>query len=141
MARVLMMHLPPEIHGNVSNYSSEELHRVPVATERTFPRTSTTSAILAAQGRDAREAELETAYPRKSVITAARDQRESGKYSLPPTVGNTVAKSEREKFIRNLPVRVQVKLDQKFGKERIAQSFKSEACLRHVLIPLCKSGF
>ena len=141
MARVLMMHLPPEIHGNVSNYSTEELHRVPVATESTFPRTSTTTAILAAQGREAREAELETAYPRELVITAARDQRESGKYSLPPTVGNTVAKSERDKFIRNLPVRVQVKLDQKFGKDRIAQSFKSEACLRHVLIPLCKSGF
>jgi hypothetical protein len=76
------------------------------------------------------------------VITAARNQqRESGKYSVPPTVGNTVAKNEPENFICSLPIRVQVKLDQKFGKNRIAQSFKSEACLRQVLIPLYKSGF
>ena len=36
---------------------------------------------------------------------------------------------------------MQVKLDQKFGKDNIVQSFKSEACLRYVLIPLFKSGF
>ena len=122
-----MMHLPPEIPGNVCNLhtgvdttGTEGIHRVP--TGSTSTRMGTYTAILAAQGREAPETEQETAYPRESVITAAHYQRESGKYSVPPTVGNTVAKNERENFIRSLPERVQVKLDQKFGKDRIAQN-------------------
>jgi hypothetical protein len=137
-----MMHLPPEAQENVSRlYSSlDSTVMETVPTDGMFPRTSGTT-ILPPYQSDTYETEKETAYPRESVITAARNQRESGIYSVPPTVGNTVAKGERENFIRSLPTRVQVKLDQKFGKDRIAQCFKSEACLRHVLIPLYKSGF
>ena len=80
-------------------------------------------------------------FPRMSMITGAHDHQLSGTYSTLPTVRNTVAKREREEFVRSLPTRVRVKLDQKFGKENRNQCFVSAACLRHVLIPLYKSGF
>ena len=79
-------------------------------------------------------------YPRMSVITAAHIQQRTGQYRALPSVKNNVAKREREEFVQSLPTRVQVKLDQKFGKDNIVQCFKAKACLRHVLIPLYKSG-
>ena len=39
-----------------------------------------------------------------------------------------------------LPTRVQVQLDQTFGKDS-SQSFHAEKCFRHVLLPVFKSGF
>ena len=37
--------------------------------------------------------------------------------------------------------RIRVKLDQPFGKDNLSQCFRSEACLRHLLLLLWKSGF
>ena len=157
-----MMHLPPEIIGPndvfnprtvVIQENTKRKDTAELATGKMFLVGTGVPAIMPpphqrycivpppVPGREAIETAQETAYPRESAITATRSQQESGKYSVTPTVGNTVAKNEREKFLRSLPTRVQVKLEQKFGKDRAAQSFKSEACLRHVLIPLYKSGF
>ena len=149
LARVTMMHLPPERGGNKGTVNSTTIPEVDgrTSSENWVSRTSTGILTPSHQRYTTVRAaaptstEQETAYPRESIITAAHDHRETGKYCAPPTVGNTVAKSELENFRCSLPTRVQVKLDQKFGKDCIAQSFKSEACLRHVLIPLYKSGF
>lgn len=40
-----------------------------------------------------------------------------------------------------LPDKVRVTLDQPFGKDNINQSFTADCRLRHVLLPLFKSGF
>jgi len=37
--------------------------------------------------------------------------------------------------------RITAKIDQPFGKENLLQTFVSEAALRHVLLPLWKSGY
>ena len=78
--------------------------------------------------------------PRFSLVTARVDR---GNNTVLPTVRNTTTAREREAFTASLPTRVQVKLDQKFGKEinSRSQCFKSQANVRHILIPLYKSGF
>lgn len=53
----------------------------------------------------------------------------------------SVSKKEREAFVAALPTKVQTMLNQPFGKENLTQCYKSEACLRLVLLPLWKSGF
>lgn len=50
-----------------------------------------------------------------------------------PTV---MRKFEREAWVKRTPTRVQQLLDQPFGKENLSQCFRSEACLRHVLLPV-----
>ena len=52
-----------------------------------------------------------------------------------------MSKKAREDFLLTLPTNVQTKLNQKFGKENLKQCFKSEACLRLVLLPLYNSGY
>ena len=138
-----MMHLPPEkrVHwycadSTITGSSRAVVPRFPIGDE------SVTTRDLHVRGMHEDGAQYSgNEYPKWSVVMAVYDHQEAGPYRVPPTVGNTVAKLERELFVKSLPTRVQVKLDQKFGKDNIVQSFKSEACLRHVLIPLFKSGF
>ena len=54
---------------------------------------------------------------------------------------NTMSKKEREAFAATLPTKVQLMLNQPFGKDNLNQSFKAEARLHHVLLPLFRSGF
>jgi hypothetical protein len=61
-----------------------------------------------------------------------------------PTLNDTFSKRAQEKFLLKLDEiddRIRVKLDQPFGKDNLNQCFCSEARLRHVLLPLWKSGF
>ena len=54
----------------------------------------------------------------------------------------STSRAQREKFVREqLPTRVQVMLDQPFGKDCLTQSFTTEACFRLVLLPLVRSRF
>ena len=71
-------------------------------------------------------------YPRLSAITVTHG---SGEGILSGT------RQERANFVDLLPTRVQVKLNQPFGKDNLTQCFKAEACFRHVLLPLYKSAF
>ena len=139
LASVPMMHLPPE--QRVHEYcavSTTVVPRLPIEEESVKNRDPRARGTI---HKDSAAKYSGNEYPKWLVVTATYDQRELGTYRVPPTVGNTVAKIERELFVQSLPTRVQVKLDQKFGKDNTVQSFKLEACLRHVLIPLFKSGF
>jgi hypothetical protein len=50
--------------------------------------------------------------------------------------------SHLDTFARTfLPTSVQVQLQQNFGKDSLSQSFSSEKCFRHILLPVLKSGF
>ena len=83
-------------------------------------------------------------YPRESAITRMDAMQHPSDGDLPaplPTLNNSVTRKAREAFATTLSPRVQAMLNQKFGKENLTQCFKSEACLRHVLLPLWKSGF
>jgi hypothetical protein len=40
-----------------------------------------------------------------------------------------------------LPTSVQIQLSQTFGKDSVSQSFYSQKCFRHVLLPVLKSGY
>ena len=78
------------------------------------------------------------AYPRYSSVTATCGSpagRLSGRGE------NTSTRKERDIFVASLPTRVQVKLKQPFGKDNLTQCFKSQACSRHVMLPLYKSQF
>jgi hypothetical protein len=80
-------------------------------------------------------------YPRESAAT--RFPVTVGQLVSPlPTVNNSVGRVAREAFVTTmLSPRVQALLNQKFGKENLNQCFAAEACFRHVLLPLWKSGF
>ena len=133
-----MLHLPPGHRDAYEEYRADSAavaERFPIGEEGTSHRVREPHEDSTAKYSGNEE------YPKWSVVTTIYDQQESGAYRVLPTIGNTVEKIERDLFVKSLPTRVQVKLDQKFGKDNIAQSFKSEACLRHVLIPLFKSGF
>ena len=94
-------------------------------------------------------------FPRHSVVTsqstvpvpviAAAPERSVRQSSLMlqslPTLNNSVTKKERERFASTLPPHVQVMLDSPFGKESLDRCFTSEACMRHVLLPLWKGGW
>lgn len=82
-------------------------------------------------------------YPMLSAVlpTLDADELSSPKPHRLPTLRNTVGKQAREKFALTLSDRVQTVLNQPFGKENIVQSFVAEASLRHILLPLWKSGF
>jgi hypothetical protein len=58
-----------------------------------------------------------------------------------PTIQASITARERETFVATLPTRVQVKLNQPFGKDNLVQCFLSEASLRHILLPLYKSAY
>ena len=77
-------------------------------------------------------------FPRESAVTLFAAQQAG---VILPSVQSRVSASERAIFLATLPTRVQVKLNQPFGKDNIVQCFQSEACLRLVLLPLYKSGF
>ena len=72
-------------------------------------------------------------YPTQSLVTPKED-----------TVRSVFTQAAQRRFRRELDAvdpRITAKLDQPFGKENLLQSFVSEAALRHVLLPLWKSGF
>ena len=77
-------------------------------------------------------------FPRESAVTVFA-AKQAG--VVLPTVQIRVSARERAEFLATLPTRVQLKLNQPFGKDNIVQCFKSEACLRLVLLPVYKSGF
>lgn len=61
-----------------------------------------------------------------------------------PTLNESFNKSKREAFARTLDRyddRILAKLNQPFGKDNLVQCFYAEPRLRHVLLPLWKSGF
>jgi hypothetical protein len=92
------------------------------------------------------EEEPDFEFPKESVVTMTNKPtdlaRNSKTNSLPQTRGNSTTKSEREFFVTKiLPPRVREKLDQKYGKDNLRQCFKSQACLRLVLLPLLRSHF
>ena len=62
----------------------------------------------------------------------------------PGTLRAAFTQSVQEDFKRTLgqrDPRILAKLEQPFGKENLRQVFRSEAALRHVLLPLWKSGY
>lgn len=69
-------------------------------------------------------------YPSVSAVTANASTLVA--HATLPTAQKPVSNRERTLFVQMLPTRVQVKLNQPFGKDNIVQCFASEACLRHV---------
>ena len=57
------------------------------------------------------------------------------------STGNLTSKRLDDFATKILPKPVQIQLAQPFGKDSIRHSFYAEKCLRHVLLPLLKSGF
>ena len=134
-----MMHLPPVYDTDYEfRAAAGQQKKCRFSTEQAL---FTHHNIVQPFGTAAKIAEDTTLYPRVSVVTEVHDRPQNGQYKVQPTLRNTVARAERESFVQRLPTRVQVKLDQQFGKDNNAQCFKSEASLRHVLIPLMKSGY
>ena len=65
-------------------------------------------------------------------------------HSRTPTVKEAFTRESQRQFRLELAARdprILAKLDQPFGKDNLTQCFRSEASLRHVLLPLWKSGF
>ena len=56
------------------------------------------------------------------------------------TIPQPTYKHLKGAFKDSLPTRVQVTLDQKFGKDNLNQSFTADVCFRHILLPLFKSN-
>ena len=59
-------------------------------------------------------------------------------------LSRTFPRKERELFARSLDdidPRIRAKMDQPFGKDNLTQCFYAEPTLRHVLLPLWKSGY
>ena len=76
----------------------------------------------------------EELYPTISPITGGS----------PKTLNQVFSQDVQRNFRRTLNAidpRITAKLDQPFGKENLRQVFTSEASLRHILLPLWKSGF
>ena len=66
-------------------------------------------------------------------------------YSLSdiPTNFDSFTRATQDSFalsLDHIDDRIRVKLDQPFGKDNLTQCFSSEPCLRHVLLPLWRSG-
>ena len=57
------------------------------------------------------------------------------------STGNLTSKRLDDFATKIFPKPVQIQLAQPFGKDSIRHSFCAEKCLRHVLLPLLKSGF
>jgi hypothetical protein len=77
-------------------------------------------------------------YPLHSRILPPNDKQ------YIPSINNSFRKAERERFVLTLDKynpKIRAKLDQPFGKDNLSQCFHAEPCLRHVLLPLWKSGF
>ena len=80
-----------------------------------------------------------TAFPLRSAVSAP----DPALYKH-PTVKDAFTKAAQLRFkasLGDLDPRIRAKLEQPFGKDNISQSFRSQASLRHVLLPLWKSGF
>ena len=73
--------------------------------------------------KDSAENSTVNAYPRHSSVTATRG---SPAGRLSGTGKNTSTRKERDTFVASLPTRVQVKLNQPFGKDNLTQCFKSQ---------------
>ena len=59
-----------------------------------------------------------------------------------PNPGRFTRKRDRDIWVRsNLPSKIQVQLDQPFGKPSLRHSFYSAVRFRHALLPVYKSGF
>jgi len=72
-------------------------------------------------------------YPTQSLVTPGGD-----------TVRSVFTQAAHRRFRLDLDAidpRITAKIDQPFGKENLWESFVLEAALRHVLLPLWKSGF
>ena len=72
-------------------------------------------------------------HPTRSLVTPVEG-----------TVRSIFTQAAQRRFRSDLDAidpRITAKIDQPFGKENLLQSFVSEAALRHVLLPLWKSGF
>jgi hypothetical protein len=92
------------------------------------------------------EEEPDYEFRKESVVTMTAtptgNEKNARITSSPRTNGNSITKREREFFVTTmLPPRVREKLNQKYGKENLQQCFKSQACLRLVLLPLLRSHF
>ena len=79
-------------------------------------------------------------------------QRAEERYPAPPvnpddppaTINAVFTQAVQRQFrtvLDHVDPRISVKLDQPFGKDNLRQCFHSQAALRHVLLPLWKSGF
>jgi hypothetical protein len=74
-------------------------------------------------------------YPVDSVVTAA---------SEPATLREAFTQAAQRRFrstLEGIDHRITARLDQPFGKDNLSQRFYSTPGLRHVLLPLWKSGF
>ena len=84
-------------------------------------------------------------YPRYSDIAADTSVSDNTIDDLESwTMSQGFPKSEREKFALFLAKeqpKLAEKLNQPFGKDTVSQCFSSEPTLRHVLLPVMKSGF
>ena len=116
----------------------------------TRPTRTLPTSILSCAGdggtdqQQAEDTKADEECPRLSLVTARLAAQQGRNHQIIlPTVKNSTTARERETFVVSLPTRVQVKLDQQFGKEikSRSQCFKSQANLRHILIPLYKSRF
>ena len=59
-----------------------------------------------------------------------------------PTVRRRFSTAQKKKWVEeHLDPRISVKLYDRNGKDSLSQCFKSEATLRHVLLPMMKRGF
>jgi hypothetical protein len=73
-------------------------------------------------------------YPTASLVTPPSQA----------TLRTVFTQDAQRRFKATLGVldpRVLAKLEQPFGKENLSQCFRAEAALRHVLLPLWRSGF
>jgi hypothetical protein len=79
-------------------------------------------------------------FPLNSMVTKGPDPL----FFRHPTVKEAFTQAARNRFkaqLDDLDPRIRAKLEQPFGKDNLQQCFRSEGTLRHVLLPLWKSGF
>ena len=65
----------------------------------------------------------------------------SAKPTLPFHKSISTKAAHREEWLDKQSPRIKALVEQRYGKENIQQCFRSQAALRHVLLPLWKSGF
>ena len=79
--------------------------------------------------------------PKESVASRLAQPTEKPLQPI-PSLRNSYTKREREQWVDdNLSDRIKVKLNDKNGKESLKGCFKSEAVLRHCLLPMMRRGF
>jgi hypothetical protein len=80
--------------------------------------------------------------PFESEVTKQLSPNDIVNSALAPYLGKAMTKTIRDEFIReNLPTRVQVAMEQTFGKDSCSQSFHSEVTFRHTIPYLYNLGW